>query len=76
MGNILVFQHGGIVTRPTLAMIGEAGPEAVIPLNKIGNTGFGGGIIINLQGDFYTDTETAERWANQIARIIKYQLKL
>ena len=24
---------GGIVTRPTLALIGEAGPEAVIPLN-------------------------------------------
>jgi hypothetical protein len=25
---------GGIVTRPTFALIGEAGPEAVIPLNK------------------------------------------
>jgi hypothetical protein len=25
---------GGIVTRPTLAMIGEAGPEAVLPLNR------------------------------------------
>jgi hypothetical protein len=25
---------GGIVTRPTMALIGEAGPEAVIPLNK------------------------------------------
>ncbi len=23
---------GGIATRPTLAMIGEAGPEAVVPL--------------------------------------------
>jgi len=33
--------QGGIVTSPTLAMIGEAGPEAVIPLNKsamMGNT--------------------------------------
>ena len=27
-------QHGGIVTRPTVALIGEAGPEAVIPLSK------------------------------------------
>ncbi len=26
--------EGGIVTRPTLAMIGEAGPEAVIPLSR------------------------------------------
>ena len=25
---------GGIVTRPTLAMVGEAGPEAVIPLGR------------------------------------------
>ena len=28
-------QHGGIVTRPTMALIGEAGPEAVIPLDKL-----------------------------------------
>jgi exonuclease VII small subunit len=27
-------EKGGIVTEPTLAVIGEAGPEAVIPLNK------------------------------------------
>jgi len=26
--------EGGIVTRPTRALIGEAGPEAVIPLNR------------------------------------------
>ncbi|MCP4651714.1 MAG: hypothetical protein GY853_16755 [PVC group bacterium] len=28
--------EGGIVTRPTVAMIGEAGPEAVVPLDKAG----------------------------------------
>jgi len=27
---------GGIVTSPTIAMIGEAGPEAVVPLNQAG----------------------------------------
>ena len=26
--------HGGIVTRPTLALLGEAGPEAVVPLSR------------------------------------------
>lgn len=26
--------HGGIVTRPTMALIGEAGPEAVVPLSR------------------------------------------
>ena len=30
---------GGIVTSPTLALVGEAGPEAVIPLNKMGAMG-------------------------------------
>lgn len=35
-------QHGGIVRRPTLAMVGEAGPEAVIPLGR-GSGGRGGG---------------------------------
>jgi hypothetical protein len=36
--------EGGIVTSPTLAMIGEGnGPEAVIPLSKLGSMGFGGG---------------------------------
>lgn len=30
--------EGGIVTRPTLAMIGEAGPEAVVPLDQMNNT--------------------------------------
>jgi hypothetical protein len=43
--------EGGIVTRPTLAMIGEGnGPEAVIPLSKLGSMGFGGGggITVNV----------------------------
>jgi len=28
------YQHGGIVDKPTLAMIGEAGSEAILPLDK------------------------------------------
>ncbi|HUU89591.1 MAG TPA: hypothetical protein VM238_00115 [Phycisphaerae bacterium] len=32
LGVVMGLQHGGIVTRPTVAMIGERGPEAVIPL--------------------------------------------
>jgi SLT domain-containing protein len=41
------FAMGGIVTRPTFAMIGEAGPEAVIPLNRAG--GMGLGLTVNVQ---------------------------
>jgi hypothetical protein len=29
------FQEGGIVTTPTVGLIGEAGPEAVIPLSQM-----------------------------------------
>ena len=37
--HIPMLANGGIVTRPTLAMIGEAGAEAVIPLNRSGGIG-------------------------------------
>lgn len=40
---------GGIVTRPTLALIGEAGPEAVIPLNSRHGFGRSQNITINVQ---------------------------
>ena len=45
--------EGGIVTSPTIAMIGEGRePEAVIPLSKLGSMGFGGGanITVNVNG--------------------------
>jgi SLT domain-containing protein len=39
--------NGGIVTGPTLALIGEAGPEAVVPLDRAGGMG---GVTINVNG--------------------------
>ena len=76
VGRVFGFQHGGIVTRPTFGGVGEAGADAGIPLNRLGALGSGGGINVYLQGDFYTDAETAERFANEIARVIKNQLNL
>jgi hypothetical protein len=48
---IPMLAQGGIVTGPTLAMIGEAGPEAVVPLDRY-RDGMGGGnnITINVNG--------------------------
>jgi SLT domain-containing protein len=52
---------GGIVTSPTFALIGEAGPEAVIPLSKMG--GMGGGMIINVNGgDPQAVVDALRRW--------------
>ncbi len=39
LGGVMPFASGGIVTRPTLGMVGEAGPEAIIPLNRLGGMG-------------------------------------
>jgi hypothetical protein len=45
---IPVLGDGGIVTGPTLAMIGERGPEAVIPLNRAGGGVAGNTINVNV----------------------------
>jgi hypothetical protein len=65
---------GGIVTRPTLAVIGEAGPEAVIPLNRtpgsspLGTMGMGGGITINVQAGLVS---TPDQIGQQIIEAIQ-----
>ena len=45
---IPMLADGGIVTGPTLAIIGEAGPEAVIPLDRAGDMVGGGGTTVNI----------------------------
>jgi hypothetical protein len=62
--NIPMLAEGGIVTGPTLAMIGEAGPEAVIPLSKMG--GMGGGITVNVTGGLATSAEIGQAVINAI----------
>ena len=39
LGAISPFAKGGIVTKPTLGLVGEAGPEAIIPLSRAGAMG-------------------------------------
>lgn len=60
---------GGIVTKPTLAMIGEAGPEAVIPLSK-GNSGMGN---INITVNGAIDAESTARQIVQILNSSAYR---
>jgi hypothetical protein len=55
IGKIPGLADGGIVTGPTLAMIGEAGPEAVVPLDRM--RGFGGGVTVNINGGLATGAE-------------------
>jgi len=60
---------GGIVTKPTLAMIGEAGPEAVIPLSKANS--MGGDINITVNGAI--DPESTARQIIQILNNSAYR---
>ncbi len=63
--NIPMLAEGGIVTRPTLAMIGEGGgPEAVIPLSKMG--GMGGNYTINVNGGLASSAEIGQSVVNAI----------
>jgi hypothetical protein len=41
------FADGGIVRRPVIGMVGEAGPEAIIPLSKAGQMGSTYNITVN-----------------------------
>jgi len=52
VGGLATLASGGLVTSPTIALIGEGGqPEAVIPLDRMGEMGGGGGnITINVNG--------------------------
>lgn len=45
---ILPFADGGLVTGPTVGLIGEAGPEVVIPLDKLGKFSGGSTQTINI----------------------------
>jgi hypothetical protein len=57
--------NGGIVNSPTLAMIGEGGgPEAVIPLSKMGK--MGGNYTINVQGGISSSADIGEAVVNAI----------
>lgn len=59
--NIPGMASGGIVMRPTFAMLGEAGPEAVIPLSRARASAHGGG----------SDDQLAEAIASRLARVLR-----
>jgi phage-related protein len=61
---------GGIVNRPTLALIGEAGPEAVIPLDQMG-TATGEHTVVNI--NVYALTANAEVGRKVVEAIAEYE---
>ena len=73
ISRITPFADGGIVTRPTLGMVGEAGPEAIIPLNKMGS--LGSGVTVNVYGDV-SGRDLIETVKRGIIGELKHNIKL
>jgi TP901 family phage tail tape measure protein len=64
-GLFVPFADGGIVSSPTLGLVGEAGPEAIVPLDRAGRLG-GTSIVVNVSG-----AVDPEGTARQIRRILQ-----
>ena len=64
---------GGIVNSPTLAMIGEAGPEAVVPLSG-NNAGMGGTYNITVNAGGITDRTDKRALAREIGNMIQQEV--
>lgn len=66
------FAAGGIVDRPTLAVVGEAGPEAIIPLGRGGGALGGVGemhVTINIAGSG-SPAETARQVRVELMKLL------
>jgi hypothetical protein len=64
-GNIPKMATGGIVNSPTIAMIGEAGPEAVVPLNRMGSMG-GSTVNVVINGSVTTEGDLVNAIRNAL----------
>jgi hypothetical protein len=77
--DIPMLADGGFVTQPTLAIIGEAGPEAVMPLSAMGGGGTGSmqQIVININGGvFPADASTIRQIGNMLANSIVQNIRV
>jgi len=62
--------EGGVVSTPTVALIGEAGPEAVVPLSKTG-MGQGMNVTINVQGSVIAQKDLVIQVRNEMAQLLR-----
>jgi hypothetical protein len=66
LGAITPFASGGIVTGPTLGLVGEAGPEAIIPLSQLDRYGGGKGNTYNITVNGAVDPVSTAKQIRQI----------
>lgn len=62
---------GGIVRRPTFALIGESGPEAVVPLNRLGSTTRGDGEThLHIHGGVFDGYASEQAFARRVLDVL------
>mgnify|MGYP003666952992 FL=1 len=61
------FAKGGVVTQPTLGVLGEAGPEAVIPLDRMGGMG-GTTVNVIVEGSVLSERDLADSIHSELLR--------
>lgn len=85
-GEVIPFARGGVVTRPTyfpmargMGLMGEAGPEAVMPLARgsDGKLGIAGGQTINFNPSIviHGANKSAEQLAREIVRPLQAEMR-
>lgn len=67
-GDVPFMASGGIVSGATLAMIGESGPEAVIPLDKLRGMGGGTTIHVHVYGTVATHQDLTQTIMKEMGR--------
>lgn len=68
------FAEGGIATRPTMGIFGEAGPEALVPLDKAG--GWGATTInvhVDASGAFFDSPSSLDQLASKVGEALMRQ---
>ena len=67
LSGVRALATGGLVTRPTVALLGEREPEAVIPQSQIGRLGTPVQVHVDARGALFANEYTSQR---ELARII------
>ena len=78
--DVPMLAEGGFVNSPTLAIIGESGPEAVIPLSRMGAGTAGGNqqqIVVNINGGIFpADQSAIKQIGDMLAKSIIQQIRV
>lgn len=68
-GDLVYFGKGGIARKPTVAMVGDEGPEAIIPLKGLGTRGLMPELHVHFEGNTFLGNIPEEE-ANSLADML------